>query len=80
MKSLAKFADSKEPFFMAVGFTNLTCRLMLKKYWDLYDSSDFEILMILNPDVRGNLPIGTNTAYHFYGELRNGLIRKTRAN
>ena len=75
IKTLSKFSNSKKPFFLAVGFTKPHLPFNApKKYWDLYDSSDFEIPYdTTNPDVRGNLPTGApNTAYHFYGELRNG--------
>ena len=67
MQTMTKLAKTKEPFFLAVGFTKPHLPFNApKKYWDMYDPSQFEL-----PE--NALPEGApQTAYHDFGELRNG--------
>ena len=75
IKTMTKLAKKDQPFFLAVGFTKPHLPFNApKKYWDLYDPSKFVLPYDTdNPNPRGNLPKGApSTAYHNYGELRNG--------
>ena len=67
MQTMAKLAKADKPFFLAVGFTKPHLPFNApKKYWDMYDPSEFELS-------ENALPEGApKTAYHDFGELRNG--------
>jgi arylsulfatase A-like enzyme len=66
VKDLKHFADSEEPFFLAVGFWKPHLPFNApKKYWDLYDETD--IKMASNPDMPEGAP---SQAHHNWNELR----------
>ncbi len=66
IKQLKSVKDSKEPFFMAVGFKKPHLPFVApKKYWDLYDRKKIELAEWQKPSIDG-----PEVAYHNSGELR----------
>ena len=66
IEHLGTFADSQEPFFLAVGFYKPHLPFCApKKYWDLYDFDQIDI-----PDNYGPPKDAPDGAVHSSGELR----------
>ena len=65
IQSLQKFAKSQDPFCLVLGFRKPHLPFVApKKYWDLYDRSNFELAKNQKNSING-LPY----ALHTYGEL-----------
>jgi iduronate 2-sulfatase len=66
IEDLKKFSESKEPFFMAVGFWKPHLPFNApKKYWDMYNAEDIQLAD--NPNMPENAPA---EAQHQWEELR----------
>lgn len=66
ISQLEDFAQSKEPFFLTVGFMKPHLPFVApKKYWDMYDHNDIELA-----EFRQQAKNSPDFAYHKYGELR----------
>ena len=67
LKDLRKLAETKKPFFLAVGFLKPHLPFVAsKKYWDLYKEEDIKL-----PENYGYTPKDApKEAIHHFGELR----------
>ncbi|WOO41024.1 sulfatase [Rubellicoccus peritrichatus] len=66
ISQLEDYAQSKEPFFLTIGFTKPHLPFAApRKYWDLYDRDKIELAEFR--DHAANTP---DFVYHKYGELR----------
>ena len=70
IKTLGDFKDSKDPFFLAVGYVSPHLPFIQpKKYGEMYDDSDLTISR------EKTIPKNAhNRAFHNWEELRNGYL------
>jgi len=67
-KAIRRLVRKNTPFFLAVGFKKPHLPFTApKKYWDMYERSEFEL-----PEYQKQSKDGPDIAYHTSGELRSG--------